>query len=663
MFVDRSDLATLVDELVSVRGGERVPPESSRPVLVVEGSGGSGRSQFLRGVWNKWAGQAPTAHVDARGLDKPNAPELRPMLLAAMRGLMMREVPGYRVRFPRVIAAHIAMKDPVTDADPGRAADSMRRRLTEYQDRDRLIALVGQLIAAAGTAAGSVADAQLPGSGDAAATTAQEIAPRIVDHIRRGPWAVKVSWGKALDWFGHQDQGFHWDPIEALVHLSLQAASDSEPVRRDVDDLLVTALLADLRESLTKLANRPSNALILIDNGDIPMARAFTTALVRVQGLAADPMNGRSIRPPDPVVVVTASGGALAEELATPGAEPARLDESSSHGILRDVRVRGGWLRVQLDDFTEANVQAMAKTGMWPPTVGSGTVSHLVYRLTAGHAEATGLVLRALAANPGQIGDLDQVLRDKSFTKPKALEDHLLDKIVAGLRPSGAVDSSLRQDLVTLSAARDVKEAESLTRLLRAPNQELLLTSSTLWSGRRTALPPLENTPSAPLLSPLVRYLGLRVLASRAAGATWTTVFGILRDRAAAAGVDDRAGWLHHELALGNRALVTTELVNLLPTIPDSEWLALLDRLTATPDPRRRLAVPAQAPTPPVDPSAVISRLVEGHQAANDPQVSDPEALHYIYSQLRNDFQHLAGNSRIFLQRADYYARLASTVF
>lgn len=660
MFVDRTELVSLLDQLVLVRGGDQVRANDNRPVLVVEGSGGSGRSAFVRAMWNRWARRTPTAWVDPRLIGEPDAQEMRAVLLAVLLGLS-RDVPGYRVRFSRVITAYIAMKEPITDEDPEKAAEIMLRRLVAYRDKHNLIDLVGGLVRVAGDAVRAVRPGD-PGA-EVAPAISQEIAPRIVDRIQRSRIPIKGKLDKAVEWFGHQDTGLNFDPLAALVRLSGQAVIKTKAVRQQVDELLVTALLADLRESLEGVENRPSHALILLDNGDMPMARAFTTALVRVQGRVPDPMVGHTARPLDPVVVMTASGGVLVEDLLRSNALPVRWEGSrSGRGILPSGQRYGTWLPVQLSDFTEADVQTMALKRMWPPTLGNSTISRLTYRLTGGHADATTLVLRVLESTPAQLNNLHQVLRDRSFTAGTPLEDHLLDKIVGGLRASGTVDTALRHDLVTLAAARDVREAESLTELLQAPTQELLLTSRTLWSGHPTALPPLEPPPStSPLLSPLVRYLGLRELAGRTEddGPTWDRVFGALRDSATAAGKSDRAARLHHELALGNRALVVAEFIELLPTVVDEEWLTLLDQVTATPDPRWRFTIPKRAPAPSTGHAEVIARLVEGQHAASDPQLGDPETLNHLYNTLSNDFGHLAGNSRVFLQRAAYYADLA----
>lgn len=656
MFLDRTELVSLLDQLVSVRGGDQVRATDNRPVLVVEGSGGSGRSAFVHDRWDAWARRTPTAWVDPRLLDEPDAEEMRAVLLAVMLGLS-RKVPGYPVRFPRVIAAYIAMKEPITDEDPERAAETMRGRLNDYLDKHKLLEFVRGLIEVIPHAV------RLFSPGDPVGGLGHPILKDTPPRIVRG-LLVKRTFGKAVRWFGHQDAGLNFDPHAALVRLSRQAAIKTTAVRQQVDELLVAALLADLRESLEGVPNRPWHALILLDNGDMPIARAFTTALVRVQGRIPDPMVGQTARRFDPVVMMTASGGVLLEELARSNAQPVHWERSrSGRGILPPGQRHGTWLPVQLSDLTETDVQTMALKRMWPPTLGNSTVSRLTFRLTGGHADATTLVLRVLESSPAQLNDLNQVLCERSFTAGTPLEDHLLDKIVGGLRASGTVDTALRHDLVTLAAARNVREAESLTELLRAPTQELLLTSRTLWSGRPTALPPLEPPPpTSPLLSPLVRYLGLRKLASRTEddGPTWDTVFRVLCESATAAGTSGRAARLHHELALGNRDLVVAEFIDLLPTVVDEEWLALLDEVTATPDPRRRFTLPKRAPAPSTGHAELIARLVEGQHADSDPQLSDPETLHHLYNMLSNDFGHLAGNSRIFLQRAAYYADLAA---
>ncbi|WP_433272010.1 hypothetical protein ACQPZF_14915 [Actinosynnema sp. CS-041913] len=612
MFVGRSGLVALVEQLVLVDGTPPVPTGRDRPVLVIEGYGGSGRTEFLHTQWSRWKSDTPTVWVDARLVDDPDTHSLRPLLIAVMQGLSDK-VGGYEVKFPRVVLAHIAMESPVADVDPERAKQTMRRRLIEYRDRDALITLVGELLR---TSLGAVTP-NVPG-GD---VVADAVAQGIVDRLRRASKLAKFTWDESLAWFGHQDNGLRFDPVAALVQLSRQAAIDTPDVRGDVDDLLVAALLADVRESLGKVAGRPWNALVLLDEGDLPTARSFVTALLRMRRSRANRSPDPSATPTDPLVVVTTSGGRLAGDL--PGRDEARPS----------------WLAIDLGELTEQDVHDMARAHIWPPELGTRRVSDAVYRLTGGHAAATDLVLRALEAAPGLVDRVDEVLARPGTTASHTVEEELLGRIVKGLGPGGEVG----EHLVTLSAARHRAEAGKLRELLDEPPGLDLMMSTTLWSGR--------GPQGQPALPRFVRYLGLRALAARAGGPDWTGMFTALRDQALEDG--DHAGRLHHELALGNTALVADELTELLPDLPGEEWLALLDAITATP----RLVADPHAVT--AGGRDLVRRLVDTLHAIGDPRLSERRSLCRRYLLAENDFRTLAGSSEAFLLRAQHYHRLA----
>ncbi|MBB5960170.1 hypothetical protein FHS29_006793 [Saccharothrix tamanrassetensis] len=612
MFVGRTGLVSLVEQLVLVDGTPPVPVGRDRPVLVVEGYGGSGRTEFLHTQWSRWKADTPTVWVDARLVDDPESHSLRPLLVAVMQGLS-EKVGGYEVKFPRVVLAHIAMESPVPDVDPERAKQTMRRRLIEYRDRDALITLVGSLL---GTSLGAVTP-NVPGADVVADTVAQAI----VDRLRRASKLAKFTWDESLAWFGHQDNRLRFDPVAALVQLSRQAAIDTADVRGDVDDLLVAALLADVRESLARVAGRPWNALVLLDEGDVPTARSFIAALLRMRRSRANRSPDPSTTPVDPLVVVTTSGGRLAADL--PGRDEARPS----------------WLAIDLGELTEQDVHDMARAHIWPPELGTRRVADAVYRLTGGHAAATDLVLRALETAPGLVDRVDEVLGRPGTTASLTVEEELLGRIVKGLGPGDDVG----EHLVTLSAARDRTEAGKLRELLDHPPGLDLMMSTTLWSGR--------SPQGLPALPRFIRYLGLRALAARSDGQDWVTVFTALRDQALADG--DHAGRLHHELALGDTALVAAELGELLPDLADEEWLALLDGITATP---RLVAEPQSAA---VDGRDLVRRLIGTLHALGDPRLSERKALCRRYLLAENDFRTLAGSSEAFLLRAQHYHRLA----
>ncbi len=607
MFVGRSGLVSLVEQLVLVEGTPPVPVGRDRPVLVVEGYGGSGRTEFLHTQWSRWKSDTPTVWVDARLVDDPDTHSLRPLLIAVMQGLSGK-VGGYEVKFPRVVLAHIAMEEPIPDVDPERAKQAMRTRLIAYRDRDALVTLVGGLVR---TSFGAVTP-NVPG----AEVVADAVAQGIVDRLRRASRLARFSWDEALAWFGHQDNGLRFDPVAALVQLSRQAAIDTPDVRGDVDDLLVAALLADVRESLTKVAGRPWNALVLLDEGDVATARSFVTALLRMRRSRAN----RAPDPPtDPIVVVTTSGGRLAGDL--PGRDEARPS----------------WLAIDLGELTEQDVHDMARAHIWPPELGTRRVADAVYRLTGGHAAATDLVLRTLESAPGLVDRVDEVLARPGPNASVSVEDDLLGRIVKGLGSGDDVGGHL----VTLSAARHRAEAGKLRELLDDPPGLDLMATTTLWSGRAR---------DEPVIPKFVRYLGLRALAARRDGPLWTEVFTVLRDQAVRDG--DLAGRLHHELALGNLGPVAGELADLLPDLGDQEWLDLLDAVTATP----RLVAP---PPTAADGKDTVRRLVCTVHALGDPRVSERKALCRLYLLAENDLRTLAGSSEAFLLRAQHYRRLA----
>jgi hypothetical protein len=662
-FSGRSDLVSLVSQLVEVRGGPQVAADTVRPVLVLEGCGGSGRSELLRHVWGQWAARTPTVAVDPLAVTDGSPGSMRDVLIAAMLGLTA-DVPGYKISFPRVVLAHVAMAQAVRAADPDQRVAAMRERLNTYRDRGAAVDLVGNLVAAAG---GYV---RVPGVEVVAPAVARSAASEIVRRLNRSGWRASLAWKDALDWFRHQDQGFHHDPVRALVQLSVQAQSENTAVRLDVDHLLMAALLADLRDSFARAVGHPWNAVVLLDNGDTPAATEFVRALVGVRQELA-----RTQVPPDPLTVVTVSGGPLTANLAGPDGEPPRWAEADLAELTaEDVRRAGPWLSVLLGDLSVDDVQQLARAGLWPNWLGTSVVAQAVHRLTNGHAAGTSLVLDAVQATPQLVDDLDGVLRRPGPRAGRTLERYLLERIVAGLSPQRHVDPHLREDLVTLSAARDKVEAQQLAALLDTPvdAEPVLFTSTTLWSARG----PREH----PALAPFARYLLLRALAARPAEhpAGWRPVFTLLRAGAAGRS-DDIGGRLHHELALGLLPAVAGELDRLLPTMPGDRWLALLDEAVGTPDlgppepADGRAAAPAdRRGATPADPAGAIpagpcvTQLISSLHALADPRLSDRDRLRRLYLVVSHDYRQLANASpeglTRFLARAQQYQKLADAL-
>ncbi|MGH3854535.1 MAG: hypothetical protein ACRDR6_13770 [Pseudonocardiaceae bacterium] len=594
----------------------------------------------------KWAPRTPTARVDPLALPDDEAGAQRPLLAAVLLGLSA-DVPGYTVSFKRVVLAYIAMSAPVQAPDPTHALELMRERLNTYRDPNVLIEVVDGAFT---LAAAAVKSFPVPVVSNVGSAALKEIGRAIVKRLARAGWRARWNWKDALKWFGHRDQGLHNDPIRALVTLSIQAHSENVAVRADVDDLLVGALLADLRDSLGRVTGRPWNAVVLLDNSDAPAATWFVTALVRVrQHLAAQDA------PPDPLTVVAASGGSLAASLA--GHTPAHVQWRESHVVdknAEDVRRAGAWLSVVLGELSVADVRQLAMACVWPEWLGTGVVASTLHRLTSGHAAATELVLKDLQAAPHFIDDMDQILRRPAPGDECTVEQSLLDRIVAGLSPRKRLDPHLRADLVTLSAARDRAEALELGTLLTTPLDaaQVLFTSTTLWSG--------TGPRGHPALAPFIRYLLLRELANRREDPQWGSVFATLRDRVSQT---DLSGRLHHTLALGETTAVAEELARLLPSYPGQDWLTLLDQIVATPDPRRKLPTPLDRRN---EHRAPVTRLVSQVHTLSDPRFSNRDTLRHSYLVIANDYRDLANTPpdgpKLFLDRVWRYQRLADAL-
>ncbi|WP_415830394.1 hypothetical protein [Kibdelosporangium persicum] len=623
----RSSLLNLINEMVPVADGQ------TTPVLVIEGCGGSGRTRLLTKIAEEWQGKTPTVLVRPLELDGDDDSAVRPVLAAAMLGLSVG-APGYNISFPRVILAHIAMQENDADINPDVALVRLRERINTYTDRTALTAFLTRLVEAVGALAGNI---KFPGAAEIAPDTARGIAEAIVMRLQRSTWLVKRTWSSQVwSWFGHQGQGLSTEPENALLRLARQYRSEDADIRRDVDDLLVAALLADLRYGLANAANRPANVVVLLDDADTAAARSFVRSLIRVRRAIADiPRNPESALP-DPLTIVTTSGGLLAGELAAEQPAAQHWDETELPGT---VRLSGSWLRVSTADLSRDNVFQLTKGFDWPDHIGTGRIASPVYRLTRGHPQSTEFVLKRLQAQPSWLNtvDLDQLLH--------GVEDTLLLPFVRALDEKRVVNPALLTALITLSAARNRQEAGALTTLLPAPvgRDSQLFTSPTLWIGRDGRL------------RPLVRYLGMRALSRRPADddASWTVVFETLRANT------DTAGRLHHDRMLGHRDQVAAELAELRGGMRCADWLALLDEVTATVDPRERDIDVIRGVDQPSTSVGHIARLLGVIPALDhDPCLTVPADIKILRAHARHSFTRIAddGDDPLpCLLRADRY--------
>ncbi|MEV0340613.1 hypothetical protein AB0H49_16425 [Nocardia sp. NPDC050713] len=560
VIVGRAELLELIDTLVRVPRGNT--EETGNPVLVLEGYGGSGRTTVLEQVLDRWQRRTPTVLV--RPLERPYDPDnpARPVLAAAMLGLSM-DLPGFPMAFPRIVVAQIAINENFTEIPATEHRERLRTALNRYRDRATLVAFIGDLVGLAGAQAANI---KLPGASMIAPTLSQHLSNLVVGRLTRGRLITKITWGSAVSWYGHQDLGLRADAETELIELGIKAASEDAATRRGVDNLLISAFLADLRHSAARVAGRPSNVVVLLDDGDTPTAIAFTSALLR----AREAMTAAGSPLTDPLTLVTTSSGVLAEELD--GQVPAPVTWTPRRRA--DPSERNPWARLRIDDFTEFEVKTLAKD---VTSIEADRIGEQVYRLTGGHPAATAYVLDRLRQRRRSVDDLDDLLRDNHAGPGTAVQRHLLGMFAKDLHPRKQLDEDTLDALVTVSAARTKGDALRLVTLLppgigeRSP----VFRSPSLWSG---------PTDSA-VLPAFVRRMGLRELAVRTnRHPGWDRVFGKLLDTAPSG---DRASRLHYTRLLHGGAAIVDELAELLPSTAASEWLSLFDKIVEMSDPRR----------------------------------------------------------------------------
>jgi hypothetical protein len=678
-FYGREGLMSLAERLIKVDGGSLVTPGGSRPILLVEGCGGSGRSALLQAIAARWDSQAPTARVNSlavlRGmtpadpggheagggrdfvLARETAGKLKPSPVRLVLSEMMRdyaiELPGYRVSWPRVLLTLIAMQGPVDTGDPAKEKAIMLERLNTYKDDVLLTDVVEGFLTLAGSVQG------IPGPVNIG-QLARDLVKPLVRRMRRSRWQARKSWGPALAWFappGSRD-GTNTGVLE-LIRLSQMAVLPDDAFRREVDRMLMKAFLADLGECVAEIPQRPCNFLLLLDDADSAPGREFLTMLVETRLDLFQPG-----APPDPLTVIAAGGeiGALRLPDGPPGqafADPEGSDDARE------------WLRVSLDGLTRSDVTHMFRE---PPRhagnlgLAEAVVTHVVCRLTAGHALATQLVLEKLRLAPALAEDLGRLLGKPGLGPKDRIGQVILNRLVAGLSSRRTMLASYREDLVTLAAARNREEALSLSDRLTSRRAERVLLTETLWAHST-----VDGTPG---MVPVARYLLLRELAERDAdpagrgGSGWSAVFSQLLKSAEEQ--DDLAGRLHHALALGQVTTVTAELAGRLgdPALPS--WLNLLDAVVATPGLGRRAELPPAEPASSglagvvEQPGESVLGLVAALCRLADPAESNPQELHKLYSAASNHYLDISAYRKaeqtLIDQRAKYYGELAGMI-
>jgi len=362
----RELVVQFVDRALRRNGVADVPA----PIVLLTGPHGSGGTALLGKLWDKLHADTPSVYLDlakARSTDD--------VIFAAMLDLH-RKIRGLPVlRFPRLGLAFYALAFKDTDGD-GRPA---------FETHMRKHGHAKAVQAALQDWAGRVAPLLGTPDKQVAATVAVPVISGLVSVADR--WQNK----KLMGWYASMEipgSGTGWEPLWELWQSRHGTTSAV-----DVDKILCSALLADLRAAFNKpmrLRQRHRNALLLLDNADtVPGVLLKHFVDYRRQSREQD-------EAADPAVVVAIHH----DRTAQPAGEPV-----SSH----DERLRSSapgelgrwWCPVWLSDLRDTEVAEICTSNrLGVSTLGLNADADFVYQLTGGHPAAARL-LATLLGLPG----------------------------------------------------------------------------------------------------------------------------------------------------------------------------------------------------------------------------------------------------------------------
>lgn len=623
MMVGRDHAVALIRELVARPDVRGRPSNRAMPLLVVEGAGGSGKSELLAATAELMEQRIPYARLDLGSVRASTVPEI----LSALAFELSRWCRGYgRLTFPRLMLARLAMTETLDQNDPTAARALLRDRIVRQRGVDGTVAVLkdaaDELLAA------------LPARPTVPLSSISRLVIGAARASARWNLAGRLVLGKHFAWFGRH-YAASGKPIDALAALSLLARAPVTSTDQDaIDAILIAAFLADLRESFAgvrRSAGRQSlGCAVLLDNADAKPAITFLAAMAEAR---LQP-GGAGV----PLAVVAATSGKLTGRV--PAAQRAPFvaeDVTFERFAARAGRPpRSAWMRCVLDPLTEEEAAKLIRRAGLGVTSNEHLV-HLLHRATGGWPRDTSLLLDPVRQHPVTGGPADHV--DLGATLRH------VDPDVAGPTPQAAVAASLlagvptglHEALETCAAARDNDRA------LQLATQSDLLSGHDLQQVQRYA--PLLWRAGAPVL---LRRLLLRRLARRPA--RWSAVHtwlweDHLRDpaRLVPDSVRDHTqeGALYHRLASGDVVGVARQIAeDWLDKLPGGELLAMLDVVTSAPNPLDHRTSPADlllavsGTLSPADrPGTPLAKLIAARWIADDPFAGvDRAPLHLCIS-------------------------------
>jgi hypothetical protein len=524
---------------------DRAPKSSSTaPVVVVFGPGGSGRTSVLDTVRQELAGKVqPCALIDPvrlgwRGSQVPVADLLTHVVFELLRD------GRWRWTFPRFLMIRLVMAMRADSSDVA----GTRERILAVRSADE----VHQWLTRIAT------DARVPDPDP----VAWQLATRLAGHRWPRPGRPRSGWQAGYEWHGLAGRPDSEAAVAGLVALGGSYAQATHVEQAEFDTRIVHAFLTDLDDTGTSRFGVTDPVLLIDDAGNSPAARL----------LAA-----RRSTPGGRLTVVLAGDRAFLDALQVPpDVVRWRRDELEA---IRDGKPSAGrsrpdhseWVPLPLLGLTERTLLDMAEQ-IQIPAQSRRSVTQVVFAVTAGHAGASGVLMRAAS----HIAQTEVTAEDLlSWTPAGRSAEPVADLLLKWLLRSGASGSELLDGLVTSAAARNAVDAAYLARQLTIDHVELF--SPAHWSQEQHA--------GAAEMHPLLRLLLLRRLAARPAEAEngWRPVF--LSLATIAEHNHDVVGKLYYRFAAGEIDQVVTEMKQRLRESSGSEWLRFAELAASCPLP------------------------------------------------------------------------------
>lgn len=620
-----------------------------QPVLVIEGTRGSGKTALLERLDARLDQVTPYARIDFE--QNAQVPPYR--ILVALVFALSRRCDGLTLRFPRFITGQFVMQLQLDKNDRGHARTQVRRALDQERIPPNLAAILRQ------SATGVLSYVQQQITPVPLQPLLEPLIPPATNWLARKLRRRTESLGRFRDWYGHRGHGLTHDPNDALVDLNTWAhqPADAEAQQR-LNELLCDAFLADMREGFPTGVKDLRKAVILLDNIDTGAGANFVDLLVHTRRIRI-----ANKLPPVPLLVVTSSRGDYLA--ARQHDEQIPLPGNFDLGGPPDSAGRS-WHRYAMPDLDFDHVQSMVGA-LQLRDGNTERLTNVIHQFTKGHPESTSLLLATVSGNPQLRDDPAALLGAQELTSGTK-GGTVLARLVARLLTGVAAGPDDRAALVTCAAARTALDAQNAARsnilFPTGPPDFANLVRPTLWPIAAGAGPAL------------LRRLLLCELAAREDDGLpdWQTVFTELRNRCAIK--ENPEAPLYYALAAGDLGLVATRLQKRLADSAADKWLDALDRVVVAPL-RDNYLPPTNADiTPTVKvrdlldgitttpaPPTPLCRLIAALQVMSDPLTDSRR--HGLDLQIAHDYETVADlfntetDTEPLLRRAGFHRRRA----